>query len=62
VPDRPAAQGLSDLCMNIGGAIGGVTAGVVVTAWSYAALGLIVGFLALPLLAVCVFLTLRRLP
>jgi MFS family permease len=62
VPDRPSAQGLSDLCMNIGGAIGGVTAGVVVTAWSYAALGLIVGFLALPLLAVCVFLTLRRLP
>jgi MFS family permease len=60
VRDRPAAQGLSDLCMNVGGAIGGVTAGVVVTAWSFAALGLIVGFVALPLLAVCVYTTLRR--
>ncbi|MFD9735417.1 MFS transporter [Umezawaea sp. NPDC059074] len=60
VPDRPAAQGLSDLCMNIGGAIGGVTAGVVVTAWSFAALGLIVGFVALPLLVVCVYTTLQR--
>jgi MFS family permease len=60
VPDRPAAQGLSDLCMNVGGAIGGVTAGVVVTAWSFAALGLVVGFVALPLLAVCVYATLRR--
>jgi MFS family permease len=60
VPDRPAAQGLSDLCMNVGGAIGGVTAGVVVTAWSFAALGLVVGFVALPLLVVCVYATLRR--
>jgi MFS family permease len=60
VPDRPAAQGLSDLCMNVGGAVGGVVAGVVVTAWSYAALGLIVGFTALPLLMVCLLATLRR--
>ncbi len=60
VTDRPAAQGLSDLCMNIGGAIGGVAAGVVVTAWSYAALGLVVGFTALPLLAVCLFASMQR--
>ncbi|MEU5692677.1 MFS transporter [Actinosynnema sp. NPDC020468] len=60
VADRPAAQGLSDLCMNIGGAAGGVVAGIVVTGWSYATLALIVGFTALPLLVVCLFASLRR--
>ncbi|TQM80302.1 putative MFS family arabinose efflux permease [Saccharothrix saharensis] len=60
VVDRPAAQGLSDLCMNVGGALGGVAAGVVVTAWSYAALGLLVGFTALPLLVTCLFASLQR--
>ncbi|MCX2953457.1 MFS transporter [Lentzea sp. NEAU-D7] len=60
VEDRPAAQGLSDLVMNVGGAIGGAVAGIVVTAWSYAALGLIVGFTALPLLVVCLLASLRR--
>ena len=60
VQDRPAAQGLSDLVMNAGGAIGGAVAGVVVTVWSYAVLGLIVGFTALPLLVVCLFASLRR--
>lgn len=60
VLDRPAAQGLSDLCMNVGGALGGITAGVVVTAWSYAALGLLVGFTALPLLVACLFASLQR--
>ncbi|MEU7481031.1 MFS transporter [Lentzea sp. NPDC042327] len=60
VDERPAAQGLSDLMMNVGGAVGGAVAGVVVTAWSYAALGLIVGFTALPLLVVCLFASLRR--
>ncbi|MFJ5992456.1 MFS transporter [Lentzea sp. NPDC092896] len=60
VEDRPAAQGLSDLVMNVGAAVGGAVSGVVVTAWSYAALGLIVGFTALPLLVVCLFASLRR--
>jgi MFS family permease len=60
VEDRPAAQGLSDLVMNVGGAVGGAVSGIVVTAWSYAALGLIVGFTALPLLVVCLFASLRR--
>lgn len=60
VADRPAAQGLSDLCMNVGGAVGGVAAGLVITAWSYAALGLLVGFTALPLLVVCLHTSLRR--
>jgi MFS family permease len=60
VEDRPAAQGLSDLVMNVGGAVGGAVSGIVVTAWSYAALGLIVGFTALPLLIVCLFASLRK--
>ncbi|MFI6100451.1 MFS transporter [Lentzea sp. NPDC051213] len=60
VEDRPAAQGLSDLVMNVGGAVGGAVSGIVVTAWSYATLGLIVGFTALPLLIVCLFASLRR--
>ncbi|MET9629805.1 MFS transporter [Lentzea sp. NPDC006480] len=60
VEDRPAAQGLSDLVMNVGGAVGGAVSGIVVTAWSYAALGLIVGFTALPLLVVCLFASLRK--
>ncbi|WP_238598509.1 MFS transporter [Saccharothrix sp. ALI-22-I] len=60
VVDRPAAQGLSDLSMNVGGALGGIAAGVVVTAWSYAALGLFVGFTALPLLVACLYSSLQR--
>ncbi|HEX7301589.1 MFS transporter [Lentzea sp.] len=60
VEDRPAAQGLSDLVMNVGAAIGGAVAGIVVTAWSYAALGLLVGFTALPLLVACLLASLRR--
>ena len=36
--ERPAVQGLSDLTMNAAGALGGVIAGLVVFAWSYAAL------------------------
>jgi MFS family permease len=60
VEDRPAAQGLSDLVMNVGGAVGGAVSGIVVTAWSYASLGLIVGFTALPLLVVCLIASLRR--
>ncbi|AXX28741.1 MFS transporter [Actinosynnema pretiosum subsp. pretiosum] len=51
---RTAAQGLSDLCMNCAGALGGVLAGLVVTAWSYAALGLLAGFVVLPMLVVAV--------
>ncbi|MEI2785842.1 MAG: MFS transporter [Candidatus Nanopelagicales bacterium] len=36
--DRPAVQGLSDLCMNVAGALGGVVAGVVVVQFSYGVL------------------------
>jgi MFS family permease len=56
---RPAAQGLSDLAMNIGGVLGGVCAGIVLTVWSYEVLGLIVGFVALLFLAACMLGLLR---
>lgn len=56
---RPAVQGLSDLVMNVGGTVGAVLAGAVVTAWSYAALGLVIGFAALPLLVACMAAALR---
>ncbi|MEZ5184267.1 MAG: MFS transporter [Candidatus Nanopelagicales bacterium] len=36
--DRPAVQGLSDLTMNVAGAVGGAVAGVIVLGASYAAL------------------------
>ncbi|MFB9902496.1 MFS transporter [Allokutzneria oryzae] len=58
--DRPALQGVSDLAMNLGGALGGITAGVVVTVWSYRVLGLVVGFVALPFLVLCLLRSLRR--
>ncbi|GDY30351.1 MFS transporter [Gandjariella thermophila] len=56
---RAAAQGLSDLVMNVGGALGAVLAGLIVTAWSYAGLGLAIGFAALPLLVACMAAALR---
>ncbi|GDX31278.1 putative MFS-type transporter YdeG [Actinomycetes bacterium] len=37
-PDRPAAQGLSDLIMNVAGGVGGAAAGVIVLFASYGAL------------------------
>jgi predicted MFS family arabinose efflux permease len=36
--ERPAVQGLSDLAMNAAGALGGIVAGIVVFAASYAVL------------------------
>lgn len=49
---RTAVQGVSDLAMNLGGALGGVLAGVVITVSSYAALawgaaGLVTAYLVL---------------
>lgn len=40
--DRPGVQGVSDLCMNGGGAIGGALAGVIIATFGYAALCAIV--------------------
>lgn len=47
--ERPAVQGLSDLAMNVAGALGGVVAGVVVLLGSY---GLLCAVAVLPLLGV----------
>lgn len=57
--DRPTVQGLSDLLMNLGGAAGGLVAGVVVTAASYGVLALVMGVAALPLLVVSLLAALR---
>lgn len=46
---RPSAQGLTDLSMGMAGALAGALAGVVFGVWSYAALGLVVAALVLPL-------------
>jgi predicted MFS family arabinose efflux permease len=56
---RPSTQGLADLVLNLGGALGGLLAGLVMSAWSFTVLGLVVGFAALPLLMACMGTTLR---
>jgi len=48
-PDaRPAVQGASDLMMNLGGALGGLLAGVVVTLWGFGPLNLVAALLTVP--------------
>lgn len=39
-PERPGAQGVSDLCTGLAGALGGAAAGIVIGAWGYGALAL----------------------
>jgi len=48
---RPAVQGLSDLLMNGGAALGGLAAGTIVTAFSYGVLSTTAMFLVLPMTA-----------
>jgi MFS family permease len=50
--ERPAVQGLSDLTMNVAGALGGVVAGLVVWVSSYAVLNLVS---AIPVVALAIF-------
>ena len=56
---RPSTQGLADLVLNAGGVLGGLLAGLIMSAWSFTVLGLVVGFAALPLLMACMGTTLR---
>lgn len=56
---RPSTQGVADLVLNAGGALGGLLAGLIMSAWSFTVLGLVVGFAALPLLMACMGTTLR---
>lgn len=51
-PVRPEVQGIGDLMMNLGGALGGVLAGIAVAVASYGTLALAGGLLVLPFLAV----------
>lgn len=51
---RPDVQGLSDLAMNSGGALGGVLAGATVALTSYAVLALATVVLVAPFLVVTV--------
>jgi len=57
---RPSVQGLSDLLMNGGAALGGVVAGVVVATLSYSALSALLLLLALPMGTLLLFA--RRIP
>lgn len=49
---RPAVQGLSDLLMNGGAALGGVAAGAIVMAFSYGVLAVTAATLVLPMLVI----------
>ena len=52
---RPSVQGLSDLLMNAGAALGGVVAGLVVAFLSYPALSALLLLLALPMATLLLF-------
>ncbi|MGI8332207.1 MFS transporter [Actinomadura scrupuli] len=49
---RPSVQGLSDLLMNGGGALGGVLAGAIVAVWSYAVLAALIAVFVIPMTVV----------
>jgi MFS family permease len=49
---RPSVQGLSDLLMNGGGAVGGVFAGAIVAVSSYAVLAALIAVLVIPMMVV----------
>lgn len=51
VPDRPAAQGLSDLSMGLAGALAGALAGLVVDVAGYPTLTLLAALVTVPLVA-----------
>jgi MFS family permease len=55
VPLRPSVQGLSDLMMNAGGAVGGLFAGLIVALVSYAALAGLLLMMIMPMAAVLIF-------
>ncbi|WP_245585489.1 MFS transporter [Pseudonocardia asaccharolytica] len=47
---RPRAQGLSDVTMNVAGAVGGIAGGLIVAATSFGVLGVVSAVLVLPFL------------
>lgn len=58
--DRPAIQGLSDLSMNVAGAVGGALAGVIVVGFSYAALCAVAAVPVVALIGLVAVPTMRR--
>jgi MFS family permease len=59
---RTSAQGLSDVAMNVSGAVGSVVAGLVVTGASYAVVGVAAAVLVVPYLVAAGAAGLRRSP
>lgn len=47
-PMRPTVQGTSDFLMSLGGAVGGLLAGVIIHAWGFGPLNLVAAFLTVP--------------
>jgi MFS family permease len=58
--ERPSVQGLSDLTMNVAGAVGGALAGIIVLQFSYAALCAAAAIPVLALLALTAMPSMRR--
>lgn len=56
---RPGAQGVSDIAMNVSGAVGGIVAGLVMAGASFGALGLAAAVLVAPYLLVAGMFALR---
>ena len=60
IADRAGVQGLSDVAMNLSGAIGGVVAGLAVAVSSYAVLGFTAAALVTPFLVLFLLVLVRR--
>ncbi|MGH1562434.1 MFS transporter [Mumia sp. DW29H23] len=45
---RPTVQGASDFVMSLGGALGGLLAGVIINAWGFGPLNVVAAFLTVP--------------
>jgi MFS family permease len=58
--DRAGVQGLSDVAMNVSGALGGVVAGLAVAVSSYAVLGFTAAALVTPFLVVFLLVLIRQ--
>ncbi len=59
---RTAVQGVSDLTMNLGGALGGIVAGVVIANSTYAALSWGAAVMLVPYLVIVLMVAVRKVP
>jgi MFS family permease len=60
IADRAGVQGLSDVAMNVSGAVGGLVAGLAVAISSYSVLGFTAAALVAPFLVLFLLVLLRR--